>query len=72
MLRAFLHLKNSATGLGKGTDQSEQRYEPDSTQAIIEQTEVIQPGKEYGKRSLTESRRKTGNNSCSQIQGLGK
>lgn len=55
----------------KGTDQSEQRYEPDSTQAI-EQTEVIQPGKEYCKRSLIESRRKTGNNSCSQIQGLGK
>lgn len=57
MLCAFLHLKNSTAGLGKGTDQYEQRYEWASTQAIIEQTKVIQPGKEYGGISLTESRR---------------
>lgn len=57
MLCAFLHLKNSTAGLGKGTDQSEQRYERASTQAIIEQTKVIQPGKEYSGISLTESRR---------------
>ena len=53
----FSILKTLQLAWEKVQTKSEQRYEPASTQAIIEQTKVIQPGKEHGRRSLTESRR---------------
>lgn len=53
----FPILKTLYLAWEKVQPKSQQRYELASTQAIIEQIKVIQPGKEYGGKLLTESRR---------------